>query len=213
MIPGMIGKGRYRSSGLTTKQLLNKTKQEPVMKTSKKFTCSVVTILMIIIFSGAALAQHSGYSDRDSTHAGVDKSSGFMILENHFACFQQIKCLKDDDDIRGKGLKFNFNGSLQADQYILQGQSVNEIVEAKYDSQGELIEGRLVHVNVPMPSEISRYLVTSVYSDWQAVRTERVVHDFDSRTTEYSVVLQKGDELILLNFDKDKNRIRQIVDL
>jgi hypothetical protein len=178
------------------------------MKTLKKILYSMFTVFLAIIFTSSGFAQESIESAVEAKTPEMKMHSTFMIDESDFSCFREISCLRSDKTIRSKGLKFNSDTHSDAEYYVLEGYSPNEIVEATYNDRGALVEGRLVHVNILMPAKINRYIFASVYSDWKIVKTERVIHDFDVSTKEYHVTMQKRDETVVLSFDKNGDRVR-----
>ncbi|MCC5905523.1 MAG: hypothetical protein JJU13_04920 [Balneolaceae bacterium] len=183
------------------------------MNSSKKAAYSMLIVLILVIFSGAGFAQVADNSMEKNDSKTFETPSAFMIDESNLHCFRDMNCLKNDKTIREKGLKFNFNTNSNADHYILEGYSPNEVVKAKYNEQGRLIEAELVHINIRMPREIITHIFSGVYSDWQMVKNERIVQDFDVNTTEFRVMLQKQDEIVVLNFDKDGNRVHPFAGL
>ena len=183
------------------------------MNGSTKAAYSMLTVLIMVIFSSAGFAQVVDISKKESDSKTFETPNAFMIDESNLYCFRDMNCLKNDKTLREKGLKFIFNTNSNTDHYILKGYSPNEVVKAKYNEQGKLIEAELVHINIRLPREIITQIFSGAYSDWQMVKNERIVQDFDVNTTEFRVMLQKQDEIVVLNFDRDGNRVHPVAGL
>lgn len=176
-------------------------------------TLSTLFLALFVLFAGAATAQN----ERDSQKSGVmnftEQNSSLTISEEDFRCFRELNCLKRNTMLREKGLNVNFSSHAPSDRYILKGESKNEKVYAEYNDKGDLVKGVLVRTDVILPSEIRNRLSSGEYKDWTMIGNEITITNFDSRNTEYKVIVQKEGEAKVLYFDRKGNENRGIAGL
>ncbi len=160
----------------------------------------LLAFLMIVIFSGTLYAKDIDHSKTDQ-----DEQKSLVISESNYNCFADINCLRYDPEVKNSGLNIRFDHRWYADRYILTGSSENERVFAEYDERGNLVKGHLVQINVPLPGKINRYLATGEHKEWKMIGNEKTVRNFDPKTTEYKVILEKEGKGKVLYFDRNAN--------
>ncbi len=167
---------------------------------SSNYPISILAFLMIVIFSGTVFA-------KDIDHSINQDGNVLVINEQNYSCFTDINCLRYDAAIKNSGLKVRFDERWNAGHYILKGTSENERVYAEYNEHGNLVKARLIQVNVPLPNKINRYLATGEFKEWKLIGNEKTVQNFDPKTTEYKVILQKDGKGKVLYFDNKGNKV------
>jgi len=161
-------------------------------------------IIAAFAFTCVATAQVNTKMAKANSDLTVAESENlFVIGEKEYRCFRELDCLKRNRELIDKGLNIKFNGSNASDLYILQGESRNEKIYAEYNSRGLLMHGYLIRTNVMLPAEIRNTLNEIGYSDWRVIGNEVEIVNFDRKSTEYKVVLQKDDEVRVVQFDRN----------
>lgn len=173
----------------------------------------ILTILVFLIFSGSVFSQGLSQSSGQEDMIEPKKQNSSLISENYYNCFKELHCLKNNREIREKGLDIQFDRKRHFKEYQLSGETRNEKLDAVYDDQGRLIEARLVRVNFALPRFITEQLVTGQYADWRMIGNEMVVENFDAKTTRYKVILQKEDQGTVLYFDRHGNQMNHFAGL
>jgi hypothetical protein len=130
-----------------------------------------------------------------------------VIGVNDYANFLHVKGLKKYSNINYIGLDSNTS---EIRGYTLRNNGKHVILFATYGRDGDLIRGRLIAKNSPMPKVIRDYLVTDNYKDWTMTSNKILVRDFNAEKTEYEVKIQRDKMKQTLFFDHFGNRIKKL---
>ena len=162
-----------------------------------------MTLVVIFGVTSLTYAQGNEYPPKPMVILDMQNPNNtFLDNESNYTCLRDIKCLK-----RQKRFNFKLEGNVRnANKYIVKGQSKNEHLYAEYGGNGKLINSRYVLLNVRVPGKIRQYLTSGEYEGWKMIGNEKTVLSFNPKTTEYSIILQKDNDSIVLYFDRLGNR-------
>jgi hypothetical protein len=130
------------------------------------------------------------------------------IRVSEYPYFLNIAGLKKYSNIQYIGL--DENSYPEADFFTIKSKNKGMNLKATYGKDGNLIDGRLIMENVPLPKTISGNLVTDEYKGWTMTGNKIIVHDFNAHKTQYEVKLQHDKMKQTLFFDYAGNRIKNI---
>lgn len=122
--------------------------------------------------------------------------------------FLNVTGLKKYSNIKYTGL--DDNSYPKADFFTVKSKNNNMNLKATYGKNGNLIDGRLIKENVPLPKTIASKLVSDEYKGWTMASNKIVVHDFNVLRTEYEVKLQQDEMMQTVFFDHSGNQIKKI---
>lgn len=130
-----------------------------------------------------------------------------VITEEDYPNFLNITDLEKYSNVIYNGLDVNRN---KVSELRLVGNGKDTSLEAVYGRDGKLISAKLVKKDHPLPSIISRHLVSDSFKDWTMISNKTYVRDFDAMSTEYEVVMKKGKTKQTVHFDYHGNPISRL---
>lgn len=165
----------------------------------------ITTLILVISYAPAAFSQ--GPHSNNSKPA----DSNLSINESNLYCFQNLKCLKQENPFKNSNLdKVKLNESTE--KYVIEGKSRNEEMYAEYDGyNGNLIKATVIQRNIHLPKNILIELTSGDYKDWTMVGNKRVIKNFMKDSIEYEVVLMNDGELRIEYFDSNGMMIDQLI--
>lgn len=170
----------------------------------KQFTLTLTLTIVLLTFSAAMSQQYSGdmkISDK------ITETN--IITEEMFTCFQHLQCLKDKNPFKNSNLdEIRLNGG--SERYTVEGSSQNEELYAEYDRSGKLIHATLIQRNINIPKRIARILLDDEFKEWTMIGNEVVIEDFDTRQTQYKIVLQNGSDVKVEYIDHNGQILNRI---
>lgn len=165
------------------------------------------SISMVLLITLSVKGQECKCSEETVTVQNEPISVLRMIEESDYPYFLNVDSLRRYSNIKYDGLSVK---SSKVKRYVLTNSSKHVKLNAVYGKNGNLINGKLLIIDSPLPVVIREYLNTDMFKDWTIKRNKILVHDFDTRRTEYEVQVQHQKMNQTLFFDYSGNRIKRL---
>jgi hypothetical protein len=163
-----------------------------------------------IIFTISLLVTGAAQTTAQQLVADTPSPPGLTVNTENLTCFKSLQCIKKENLFATINLDIFKNGNGRYDVYTLQGSAENEEFFAEYDLHGSMIRSTVIQRNIPLPREIRIQLNNEDLNYWSMVGNERQIKNFEARSIEYKVILQKDDITRTIYFDhkgENKNRL------
>ncbi|WP_406672466.1 hypothetical protein [Natronospira sp.] len=162
-------------------------------------------LLTISLFASAAV-------QAEAQQPAIDKTSptNLTVKVENLTCFKSLRCIQEENLFFKINLDIFKNGNGRYYGYTIEGSTKNEELFAQYDHRGDLIRSNVVQRNIPLSREILIQLINEEFNSWSMIGNERVIKNFDNKSIEYKLILQKEDEIRVVYFDykgQNKNRL------
>lgn len=131
------------------------------------------------------------------------------VKVDNLACLKSLQCIQKENLFVKTNLDIFRNGNGRFDGYTIEGSSENEELFARYDSRGSLLRSNVIQRNIPLSREIRKQLINEEFNSWNMIGNERMIKNFDKKSIEYKLILQREDEIRVVYFDyKGQNKTR-----
>ncbi|REL32964.1 hypothetical protein DYD21_14205 [Rhodohalobacter sp. SW132] len=142
----------------------------------------------------------------------IDETSppSLAVKADNLACLKSMQCIQKENLFGRINLDIFRNGNGRFDGYTIEGSSKNEELFAQYDHRGDLIRSNVIQRNIPLSREIRNQLINEEFSSWNMIGNECRIKNFDRKSIEYKLILQREDEIRVVYFDykgQNKNRL------
>ena len=161
----------------------------------------IFTISLLVTTVAQTAAQQSA----------VDKTSppGLTVTVENLSCLKTLQCIQKENFFGNTSFEILKNGNSRFKGYTIEGSTKNEELFAQYDSRGNLIRSNVIQRNIPLSREIRNQLINEEFNSWSMIGNERRIKNFDRKSTEYKLILQREDEIRVVYFDnKGQNKTR-----
>jgi len=161
----------------------------------------IIAILLFVFTTVLTMAQQPEINEASPPDLSVK-------MEN-LACFKSMRCIQKQNLFVKSNLDIFRNGNSRFDGYTIEGSTVNEELFAQYDSKGGLIRSNVIQRNIPLSREIRNQLTNEEFNSWRMIGNERMIKNFDRKSIEYKLILQREEEIRIVYFDhKGQNLTR-----
>lgn len=148
----------------------------------------------------------------EAQQPAIDKTSppDLAVKVENLTCFKSLRCIQKENLFAKINLDIFKNGNGRYDGYTIEGSAENEELFAQYDHRGDLIRSNVIQRNIPLSKEIRIQLINEEFNSWNMIGNERLIKNFDNKSIEYKLILQKEDEIRVVYFDykgQNKNKL------
>lgn len=162
----------------------------------------IFTILLFVSTASQTVAQQPV----------TDTSSppDLTVTVENLNCFKSLECIQKNNLFVKSNLDIFKKGNGRYEGYTLEGSAEGEEFFAQYDYRGDLMRSTVTQRNIPLPNVISRQLIDENFNSWNMIGNERVIKNFDNKSIEYKLILQKDANIRVVYFDhkgQNKNRL------
>lgn len=142
----------------------------------------------------------------------IDEASppALAVKVDNLACLKSLQCIQKENLFVKTNLDILRNGNGRFGGYTIEGSSENEELFAQYDNRGNLIRSNVIQRNIPLSREVRKQLINEEFNSWNMIGNERMIKNFDKKSIEYKLILQREDEIRVVYFDykgQNKNRL------
>ena len=169
----------------------------------------ILTSLVLVLTATQALSFQNSATANDYELP----RNNLTIQESHYSCFQTLQCLKKENPFKNSNLnQINFHSGSSA-TYVIDGRSDYESIHAVYDNKGFLVKATVIQRNILLPRSISQVLISDDYAGdgWVMIANELEIKNFDEKTMQFKVVLNRDDEVRVEYFDRYGNSSNRFI--
>lgn len=167
--------------------------------------------LTLVIFAMSAIPNIATAQASPAKNNADKNLNKLTIQENNFSCYQDLECLKQNNPFKNSNLDEMRIHNNRVSKYVIEGSSRDEEIYAEYNRNGELITATLIQRNIVLPIDLMKTLISDDFNSWKMIGNELVVEDFDKRSMQYKIILQKGDMTKIVTFDRNGNINNQLL--
>lgn len=162
----------------------------------------IFTISLFVTTAAQTAAQQPAFDETSPPRLAV-------TVEN-LTCLKSLQCIQKENLFGNSNFDILKNHNSRFEGYIVEGSAENEDLFAQYDHQGELIRSTVIQRNIPLPREIRIQLINEEFNSWSMIGNERVIKNFDNKSTEYKLILQKENKIRVAYFDYKGQNINKL---
>jgi len=154
----------------------------------------LILTISLFVFTAAQTAAQQSLTDKTSP-------PGLTVNIENLNCFKSLQCIQNENLFGKSNFDILKNGNNRFEGFTIEGSAENEELIAHYNHRGNLIRSTVIQRNIPLPREIRNQLINDEFNTWNMIGNERVIKNFDKKSIEYKLIVQKEYEIRMVYFD------------